>query len=375
MKHLKFNHNINDNPSANKNRKKKHKSKIWLLSIVVLITIVTLVILGAITVRYVIKPPVIPPVAEDTSILPTGYEDSAFPPPDGDVEDMLIGDGTRAPEGFVDSDRKEQFYTFIVIGMDEGYNTDTIMVVSYDGINKEANVIGIPRDSKVNVKRKVKKINAAYGAGTLHGGGEEGGINQLKKEIKTIIGFIPDFYICVNLEAFVEIVDAVSGVEVDVPMDMKYDDPAQNLHIDLHKGAQVLNGKNALEFARYRKGNNGNAVISDYQRIENQQLVIKSMVSNLLKPMNLLKIPEFINIFSKYVNSDITPQNMLWFAEQLNNIKGTEALSTHIMPTRGTSGLPMYYEYLDETEIVELVNKSINPYKKNIEVSDLDIIN
>jgi len=65
---------------------------------------------------------------------------------------------------------------------------------------------------------------------------------------------------------------------------------------------------------------------------------------------------------------------MLWFAGQLNRIKGTEALSTYIMPTNGTSGLPMYYEYLDENEIVDLINRTINPFKKDISVRDLDII-
>ena len=302
------------------------------------------------------------------------HNEAAFLTPDGNQEDLNIGNGLQAPEGFTSDDRKDQFYTFLIIGLDEGVNTDTIMVASYDAVNMEANIISVPRDSLVNVKRTVKKINAAYPAGTLHGGGREGGVEQLKKEIKTIIGFVPDYYVGIDLNAFVKIVDAIGGVDVEVPLDMKYDDPEQDLHIKIEQGLQHLDGETALTFARYRKGNNGRNTISDYQRIENQQAVIKAVLEKLLKPQSITKIPEFIDIFNENVFSDITTGNMFWFARQLNRIKGTEALSTYTMPTNGTSGLPMYYEYLDEAEIVDLINRTINPFKKDISVKDLDII-
>ena len=279
-----------------------------------------------------------------------------------------------APEGFADQDRKELFYTFLIIGLDGGVNTDTIMVASYDALNKKANIISIPRDSLVNADRPMKKINAAYASGTLNGGGVDGGIEQLKREVKTITGIVPDFYVCIDLDAFVKIVDAVGGIDIEIPFNMKYDDPVQDLHIDLKEGLQHLEGQNALRFARYRKGNNGRGAITDYQRIENQQGVIKEVLKNLLKPANILKIPEFIKIFNEYVHTDVKPENILWFASQLKEINGTEALSTYTMPTTGTSGLPMYYEYLDKFSIVDLVNRTINPYEKDIEAKDLDII-
>ena len=138
--------------------------------------------------------------------------EAAFVTPEGNDEDMLIGGELYAPEGFTNDDRKELFFTFLIFGLDEGVNTDTIMVASYDGINNEAALINIPRDSLVNVKRNIKKINAAYPVGTLNGGGREGGINQLKREIKTIIGFIPDFYICIDLKAFKRTVAILSAI-------------------------------------------------------------------------------------------------------------------------------------------------------------------
>lgn len=360
-------HNLSNN---SKMRIKSRKKKISFIRILAVITV--LIVSFVIIAKSRIKPPTIPQGNGDDV---TNYDDIAFITPEENKDDMLIGNNLDGPEGFTMEDRKDQFYTFLILGLDKGTNTDTIMVASYDGVNKEGNVISIPRDSLVNVKRKVKKINAAYPAGILTGGvGIEGGINQLKREIKTIIGFVPDFYVGIDLDGFEKIVDAVGGIEIDVPIYMQYDDPTQNLHTDIKKGNQVLNGENALKFARYRKGNNSKNTISDYQRMENQQTVIKAILSKLLKPSNILKIPEFIQIFNDNIYSDIKAENMLWFANQLNNIRGTEALSTHTMPTTGTSGLPMYYEYLDQEGILELINDSINPYKKDIKDIHLDII-
>ncbi len=301
------------------------------------------------------------------------HSQAAYILPHGDVDDASIGDGNPAPEGFAEDDRKKDFYTVLIVGTDKGYNTDTIMIASYDGANKRANLISVPRDSKVNVKRDVKKINAAYGAGTLYGGGKEGGIAQLQREIKTIVGFVPDFYVRVDLGAFVQIVDTVDGVDVNVPYNMRYDDPDQNLHIDIPKGEQTLDGRQALLFARYRNGNAGYRTITDYERMENQQAVIKAVMAKVLRPINLLRIPEFIGIFTRNVDTDMKLSNLAWFGQQINSLRGTDALQMHTLPTSGTSGMPMYYEYLDAEGIVALVNDTVNPYRKDIDIGDLDV--
>ena len=338
----------------------------------------TIIFLGWTLVRDKIEPPVIPNV--NHNIVMPSLDDFAFLPleedeeEEGVYEDMYIGGGLRAPEGFTADDRKDQFFTFLIIGLDDSIITDTIMVASYDGINREANIISIPRDSLVNVRRRVKKISVAYPVGTLRGGGREGGIAQLQREIKTIIGFIPDFYISLDYDAFIKLVDAVGGIVVYVPIDMRYTDRSQGLRIDIRRGEQRLNGENALKFARYRRGSRGFRTITDYQRIENQQTVIRAMLAELMRPSNILRIPIFLSIFNEHVHSDISVGNMLWFADQLNQIKDTDALSMYTMPTIGTSGPPMHYELLDKTGIIELVNRTINPFKIDIEAKDLDII-
>jgi anionic cell wall polymer biosynthesis LytR-Cps2A-Psr (LCP) family protein len=155
---------------------------------------------------------------------------------------------------------------------------------------------------------------------------------------------------------------------------MVYTDPYQNLHINIPKGLQTLYGQDALHFARYRRGNDSGRTISDYQRIENQQTVIQAVLNKLMRPASILRIPEFISIFSEHVHSDIKVNEMLWFAEQLNEIRNNpDALETYTLPTAGTSGAPDWFELLDEEAVIELINRTVNPYLREIGPEDLDI--
>jgi LCP family protein required for cell wall assembly len=211
--------------------------------------------------------------------------------------------------------------------------------------------------------------------GTLNGGGREGGINQLRREIKTLVGFVPDYYILVDFNAFVRMVDTLGGIEVDVPFNMVYDDPHQNLSINLISGYQTLYGEDALKFARYRLGNDRSRTITDYQRINNQQAVIQAVLDKLLRPHSIIRIPEFIDIFNDHVHTDIKLHEMAWFGEQFNEIRLSQsALQTYTLPTTGTSGRPYWYELPDEDAIVELVNRTVNPFVRDITTADLDIV-
>ena len=342
-------------------RKSKKKSypylKAFLISFVSVVAILTVVVFA-----YVgnIQPPEIPPLPEaDIDI-----EDEEY-----DWRDTHI---LTAPEGFTSDDRKTLFYTFLIIGLNEGRNTNTIIAASYDGAAKEVNLISIPRDSLVNVSRELKKLSGAYLTGARRG--IDGGVAQVQREVRGIIGFVPDFYILVNYNAFYQLIDAVGGIEVEVPFHMKYDDPFQNLHIDIPPGLQQMDGKTALHFARYRNSNRGYRAITDYQRIENQQLVINKTIEKLRRPANILRLPEFATIFTENLHTNLTFGNALWFANQLSEIRGSGAISSHTMPVRGTSGAPSWYEVLNGPAIVDLVNNTINPFNRNIRLGDLDIM-
>ena len=151
------------------------------------------------------------------------------------VADGPAAPGTTAPsQGDKDkpdeplSGRKKDYYTFLLLGKDTSSgSTDTIILVSYDVPNQQVNMMSIPRDTAVNVPWTVKKINSVYSAKESSGGGLE----NLKKQVACLTGVMPDRYVVIEWKAVGEIVDAVDGVEFDVPRNMNYDDDYQNLHI------------------------------------------------------------------------------------------------------------------------------------------------
>jgi anionic cell wall polymer biosynthesis LytR-Cps2A-Psr (LCP) family protein len=158
---------------------------------------------------------------------------------------------------------------------------------------------------------------------------------------------------------------------------MRYDDPYQDLHIDLLPGSQTLDGQDALRFARYRTGNDRSQTITDYQRIQHQQQIIDSMFRGLLTPLTFLRIPEFISIFNDHLYTDLSYGELLWFANEARGLisgRNTDALEFHTLPMLGTSGAPHWFEWADERGILELVNRTVNPFVRDITSRDVRIV-
>ena len=279
-----------------------------------------------------------------------------------------------APERFTDEDRRDMFWTFLIIGLNEGTNVNTAMVASYCGITREANLISIPRDAPVHATRRGRKLSSSYLIGAGGDRGREGGVLQVQRDVMGVIGFVPDFYVVIDYDTFFTIIDAVGGIEVYVPIRMRYDDPWQNLHIDIMPGLQHMDSQTALEFSRFRRSNRGYPSITDYQRIENQQTVVNAVIRSLLSPSSILRIPEFVNIFNESVYTNLAFGDMMWFALELNHIRGEDALSTYTFQPTGPGRAPYYYEFLHPGRALELINRTINPFYRELEARDLNII-
>ena len=327
-------------------------------------SLVSIVGIGWIIIASTVRPPEAPPI--QMAVLGE-WGDSEH---QGSSDDGLLPPILQQFE-----ERRPNFFTFVIFGLTEGLNANTIMVAAYDADTREGFLISIPRDTRVDVQRNNRKIVAAYPVGRLGGGGHEGGVERMRYEVQTLVGFRPDFYISVDYEAFVRMVDAVGGVDIYVPFRMVYNDPYQNLHIDLRAGLQTLDGHNALLFSRYRTGTPGvSPTISDYQRIEHQQQVLSAVLRELLTPASILRIPEFISIFNTYVDSDLTAGELLWFANQARVIGGLDAFNLYTLPMIGTSGPPHWYEWAYEEGVLELVNRTVNPLVRDITADDLRIV-
>lgn len=306
--------------------------------------------------------------------------------PDG-PEAIDYGDGIRPRGG--DGERKSKdYWTVLILGRDTGGggNTDTMLLASYDVTNQKATVMSIPRDTMVNVPWDIKRINSVYN----HYGQGEKGIQYLYKEIAQLVGFEPDFQVVVEWDAVGEIVDAIGGVYFDVPLDMNYEDPYQDLSIHQTKGYRLLSGDDAMQVLRYRHDNNmkhGYAE-GDLGRIKTQQAFLKAMVEQVLQPKNMTKAGPLIEAFNKNVETDLSFQNILWFAQSavLGGLK-MEDVNFVTMPNTSkyvysrsidklTNGRDKMQSYVvpNARKLLELVNNELSPFEETFTLADLDVM-
>lgn len=308
-------------------------------------------------------------------------------------------DGTQTEDGIdygngvqprVSGERKSQdYYTVLILGRDTGGggNTDTMLLASYDITNQKATVMSIPRDTMVNVPWDIKRINSVY---NYYGGGEKG-IQALYKEISQLVGFEPDYQVIVEWEAVGKIVDAMGGVYFDVPRDMNYEDPYQDLSIHQSKGYRLLSGDDAMQVLRYRHDNRKNGKMLGYPdgdlgRIKTQQGLLKAMIEQLMSLKNITKVNEFLKVFNENVETDLSFQNMLWFAKQafLGNSSGAKLDTAQVnfvtMPNKNVScwsrSVKNMQSYVTPIagELLELVNSQLSPFVEPSTMKDLDIM-
>ncbi len=353
--------------SKKKGKGGKKKSKIKILIIV--LAVLAAITLGLYT-AYMLyvrppAPPTKPPVVSPQSMEQT----SSAPDTEPEFDPSII-----SPPPDPDGDFKEGFYTILLAGTDEDdFHSDVLMVASIDTVNQKVNVVSIPRDTMVNVKRTTKKVNAAYGIGKMQTQDKskqaEMGANQLKREVKTIIGFQPSYYAIVKYEGFINLVDSIGGVEYDVPVRMrdKWDT------FDIPAGLKKLTGAEALNLCRYR-----GYTSSDFGRIQTVQNFMRVVFNQIVTPANIPKIPEFVDIISKNLSSDLDLGNMIWFAQKIADIPGGasgENFSFHQIPVTVGKYKGQDYVFAQKSGTIELINKTINPYTEPIKSSNVDIIN
>ena len=265
------------------------------------------------------------------------------------------------------SGRKERFHTILLGGLDdENGGSDTNLLVAVDAKNGKIDVISLPRDTLLDVSWPVKKLNNAY---------HHGGFTQTMEEVSRLLGIPVDHYVTVDLRAFVELVDAIEGVDFDIPVEMDYDDPEQDLHIHFPAGPRHLTGKEALEVVRWRQNNDGSGYpTADIGRISTQQEFLKAVAAQTLQLGNWDKIPALAKIFQQNVETDLELSNLVWLGEQALTM-GTANIHFHTLPGDGAGWYKGGSYYVLEPEaVLELINASFNPYQRPLTLDDMDIL-
>lgn len=272
---------------------------------------------------------------------------------------------TSTDSANVDEDTLEDdTYNILLCGVDGNHeNADTIVLASFNTEKKTLKLLSIPRDTYSNVDRGIPKINSSYSVD------HKGNIEQTIHEVEMVTGLPIDRYAITTFEGFEEAIDAIGGVEMDVPSDLDYSDPYQDLEIHLEAGNQVLDGEHALQFVRYRSG----YATGDIGRIGAQQLFFEALGEELLSPSIITKVPALAKVVSEEMETDLTVSEMIWFFKQAQGMS-MENIDMYILP-----GTPEYIDEISyyipsESGILELINSEFMEDGKQIDASDLDLV-
>ena len=247
-------------------------------------------------------------------------------------------------------------FQILILGESTGMS-DTIIVASYDPKTQEASLLTIPRDTFTGeTKSSAKyyhKINSLYSYGETP--------EKTLAAVNEITGLDVKYYIIVDTEALIKLVDTIEGLDYEVPIDMNYDDPTQDLYIHLSAGWQKLSGEQVEQLVRFRHNNDGSTYpysygIEDHGRSKTQRNVIIAIAKQSIQFKNIKEISKIIDIFKEYVdtNADLDAiKDYLPYAISMNmdNIK----LATLPGSDDVVNGIWFFFHDEDETE--KIVNE------------------
>lgn len=242
---------------------------------------------------------------------------------------------------------------FLLLGVDsldsrnaDNARSDTIMIINVNPKDSSVNIISIPRDTYAAISGyKNQKINHSY---------KYGGTELTLDTVNNLLGTNIKHYITIDYRFVESVVDDLGGITVDVPIDMKYEDPTADppLHIDINKGTQTLNGNDAVGFLRFRKG----YANADLGRVQAQQQFMGALFSKVKDPKIILSTPKLLSSYVNYSENNMSTKELLKLAFSMKNMT-REGITTNTLP-----GYPKYkggvsYYIMDENEAdVMLVN-------------------
>ena len=306
-------------------------------------------------------PTTVQPAVPDPTIVPVSRP-TPSPQPEEPEE---TPEPTEEPEP---TGRKEGCYTFVLLVYDQlKANTDGILVGRMDTQEGTLDLVNIPRDTLVNVSWGVKKLNTVMAY-------EKNDPDRFREYLSGLIGYSVDNYAIADLRAIEKLVDCIGGVYYNVPRNMDYDDPTQDLHIHISRGYQLLNGENAVKVLRFRMGNDNSGYANgDLGRIATQQDFLKTMAAQFLKLGNIPNLSNALEIIQTYVKTDLSANSIAFYVRSFLSMD-RENIRFHTLPGTGISIRWGSYLQVDLEEWLEIVNDYLNPFYQEITVENLDVL-
>ena len=244
-----------------------------------------------------------------------------------------------------DDELPDENINVLLLGTDvEQLRTDAMMVVSYNPKTNDIHMLSIPRDTRMHIGSRYQKINAAHAIGSMQGYENMAGAEGSMEAVMRLTGIPINYYIEFSFYAIESIMDAIGPVHFTIPdlygdgVGMVYDDPVQDLHINLPPGEYDLTGEQVVQLLRYRKGNvpDGGGVRDGYPdgdrgRIKMQQEFLKALTDQKLNASLILKIPAIFKSVSENIKTNLTVTDILKYSRYLANFS-SENIHTYTLP-------------------------------------------
>lgn len=271
-------------------------------------------------------------------------------------------------------------FTLLLLGVDSTtnglnentiFNGDTMMMITFNPKTLNATIFSIPRDTYVPIScygGNSNKINSSA----------VGGTSCVIKTLENLTNIDIDYYVKINFKGVVELVDALNGIEVNVPIKFCEQDSNREFgknEICLDKGEQTLNGEQALALSRHRK----TLISGDFQRVEHQQLIVEAIAKKAKTIRSVDTLYDILNAISNNIETNIKTSEMLnlynvgksiLFKNNANiNLEKTYLTGydlTMLIPGLGNVYTFQYYE--------ESLNEIIKAMKINLEKEKPELI-
>jgi LCP family protein required for cell wall assembly len=260
------------------------------------------------------------------------------------VHVALPGDNSIMPVSEKEQDPSlPDILNVLILGLDSrdpASRTDTLLVLTLNRVNGEINIMSIPRDMRVNIPGYgMDKINHAYAYG---------GISLAMEAVEGFLDIDVDHYMTTDFEGFINIVDILGGIELEVEKKMRY--YGIDVTIELDPGLQHLDGAKALQYVRFRSDEEG-----DFGRVRRQQEFLKALLQEIITFKNILQVPRLLPEIAGNIKTDLGLEQALELANKLIKVD-IEQINTFTLPgvPRNIGGIS--YVVPDEDEIRYLVD-------------------
>lgn len=262
---------------------------------------------------------------------------------------------TRTWEASSEEAERSQDLTLLVMGTDNTGarrslrgNTDTMLLVHLSPEGQRVSVLSIPRDTRVPIPGyRTFKVNAANPRG-----GPELAVETVSRFLKVPI----DRYLLVDLGAISEVVDALGGIDVEIPKRMAYVDRTGGLTIDLPEGRHRLDGGQVESFLRFRHDGMG-----DIGRVSRQQTLLLDTMPQVLHPLNWVKFPKLWAIVRAHSETNLTTGDVLAMASWINRIDPGTDVEVETLPGRSSTIDGLSYWVADRSEARQVARRLTEP--------------